>query len=146
MADSIIVRDPDKSEITGPVSGDNTTAFVPIINSKGVVRSPKDKFHAQVEEKAQEYRKLKKPYCTRCAYADWKKQIRQMEGENGYADFKKLGIKMPNLEDYGKADRFEFVKDGETKDAGNAKIKGIVMMKWKRHRCKVRGCEFTIFD
>lgn len=147
MAESIIVRDGTKEELNGPVSGDNTTAFVPIIDSKGVVKSPKDKFHAKVEEKAQEYRKLKKPFCRRCCYQDMKQLIKQMEGESGYvADFKKLGIKMPDLDDYGKADRFKFVCSGETKNAGKEKTKGITIDSWKKYRCVVRGCEFTIFE
>jgi len=117
------------------------------MNSKGVVKTHKDDFHAKVEEKAQEYRKQKKPFCRRCCYQDYEQLIKQIEGESGYvANFKKLGIKLPDIEDYGKPERFKFIKEGETKNAGKEKTKGITMDKWKKYRCNVRGCEFTIFD
>jgi len=146
--DTTIIRDPRPDEVNGPVSGDDASSFLPIINSKGPVKSDSDKFHEKVEKKVQEFLKLKKPYCRRCAYLDYKKVKSDIIGaeKTGYADFKKLGIKMPNLEEYGKPDRFEKLKEGEELNPGKWKGAQPTFDKWIRYKCKVRGCQITIFQ
>ena len=135
-----IIREPTKDELSGE------SGFLPIITPKGIVRTPSDKFHEKVENTAMEVTNKKKPFCRACAYKDYKEMIKKAESESGYADFNKLGIKLPKLDEYSKDDRFEVVKKGEEMNPGRWKGDKTTFDKWTQYRCKVRGHLITIFD
>lgn len=143
MADIIanIVRDPSPDEISGE------DGFVPIVTTKGNIRSPSEKFHAKVEKLAHEFDKSRKPFCRKCAYQDYKRLIKNIETEKGYvADFKKLGLKLPDLKEYGDEKRFEIIEQGDTKNPGRWAGDPITFDKWIKYKCKIRGCLITIFQ
>jgi len=147
MVDTNIIREPVKSEIDGTddLFGQGMT---PVLTPKGVPKTEQSKFREKVEKMSAEYLRKKKPFCARCAYLDYKKVKSDIiEAERtGYVDFKRLGIKLPKLEEYGAEDRFEFVREGETMDPGRWKGDPITHKKWKEYKCKVRGCGITIFE
>ena len=147
MTESIIVRDPNPDEITGPVTGDNPTAFIPIVTSKGIKKTEADKFYAKVAVENQKYAKTKKPFCRRCALLDYKKVKTEIrEAERTGADFRKLGIKLPELNEYAKESRFEKISEGEELNTGQYKGDLPRMEKWIKFKCKIRNCQYMIFQ
>ena len=123
--------------------------FLPIMTKKGPYKSEQSKFKDRVEAKLAEATKNRKPFCSRCAYLDFDKFKNDViEAERtGYVDFKKLGIKLPKLEEYGDKDRFELIREGETANPKNAFKNDLAsMQKWKEYRCKFRSCKITIFE
>ena len=107
-----------------------------------------DKFRKKISDKEREYSKQRKPYCARCAKLDFKnsneERARQMEIKIGYIDFEKFKPIYPDLEEYGKEDRFILLKESDAMEPTRNPIPGTIQRKVKIgiHRdfqCKVCG-------
>ena len=91
--------------------------FTPIIGTR--VETKWEKYRKELIVKDQEYTEKKKPFCFRCARSDFKKKYddkaRDLIEKKGYVDYSKLDktVETPELEDYGKPERFEVVKESK---------------------------------
>lgn len=111
-----------------------------------------DLWNKKLIAKQQEFTKLGKPFCFRCAKIDLKNliddQIREHESkQRGYVKFDKINIEFPNLAQYSDLERFEVTADREILEPANPK-KGtpaqIVVS--KEYKCKRRGCGISIMN
>lgn len=113
-----------------------------------------DLFKQKLAEKEKEYLNIKKPFCARCARLDFKKlvedRIRDVEESAGYAEVSKIKLDIPDLDVYGKEDRFEFLKESKAMEpvakALTDKVTRQIQIGVHRdYRCKVRKCGVSIF-
>ena len=110
-----------------------------------------DRFSKLVNAKEQECTKNKVPFCRRCAKLDFMKLFkdridRAEESGEFYSNEKELKIEMPDLEEYTKLSRFEFLGEREELNPANS-FKGTKaeMHKCKVFQCKERKCNISIF-
>lgn len=107
-------------------------------------------FKEKLIETEKQFTSKRKPFCFRCARMDFQdtmdEGMREYERRVGYVDFEKFKINMPDLEEYGKESRFEFVKETEIFEPANA-AKGTKphMKICKDYKCKERGCGISVF-
>ena len=110
-----------------------------------------DRYTKQVNQMETEYFKSGKPFCKKCAIADFKEVIefklkRMNEAERFETDLEQFNMDIPNPEKYGDLERFKSMGIRETLNPANA-AKGIKasMHKSSEFQCKVRGCKISIF-
>ena len=109
--------------------------------------TPKEKFLKQLADVEMKHVRNSMPFDGQCAKADFNEQLEQLERESerrtGFISptFIKSNLKIPNLDDYGNANRFDIVQEDEDIELQNinglrSSIKvGITVM----YRCKKRG-------
>lgn len=125
--------------------------FVNILNQKQDIL---EKFISKVNDKEREYFLQFKPFCSRCAKFDFKDEIErkmtEMERVQYSTDLSNFELSMPDLEVYGKEDRFKFLKESNAMEpTGVIKFnqieRKVKIGVHKDYRCKVRGCGISIF-
>src|SRR3990167_4660750 len=132
-------------------SEDERRDFRPI-NPLGKDRTPLQMFKEKAEKIAHDsLHNKKKPYCFRCARFDFidqsQKAIEEMERSCKFiTDLSQLNA-VTDLNDYGKDDRFEFLKETDALEPVN--IGGVKQMTKigvnRDYICKVRNCRTSIF-
>lgn len=138
-----IIREPTKEELKD---------FIPL----GKADETFKKLRQEILNKEKEHFKKKKPYCARCAKLDIQRNLnaisKEMQNYEGYIDFEKLGIKSPDLEEYGNADRFKLIKERDAMEpiqradfARGTIERKIKIGVFRDYQCKVRGCGISIF-
>ena len=73
----------------------------------------------------------------------------EMERASGFIDFTVLKFPMPNLEEYGKEDRFIFIKEQDAMEpipfsSGGLQRQAKIGVH-RDYKCKVRNCGISIF-
>ncbi len=104
-------------------------------------------------EKEQEYVKKHEPFCARCADLDftdmWEDKLkeisRKIEG-GGKIDETKITFNFPDLDKYGKKERFKKVSISPI--VRDVIVDGVKVPKkvgdWYNYRCKERGCGIAV--
>ncbi len=103
--------------------------------------------------KEQEYVKLHKPYCARCAdldftdmWEDKKKELARKVSKDGLVDETKIAFSKPDLDKYGDMDRFE--KKTESPIIREVVVDGVKVPKlvghYHEYECKIRGCGMAV--
>ena len=146
MAESIFreASQSEKSEMVILDSGRKKKTILEVFKEKG-------------EAKEKEFLNVKKkPFCFRCARFDFldslNKNMTELERTSAYeTDIDKYKIKIPDLETYGKEDRFTLVKESiamepvPTVVSGQTVHRNIQIGVHRDFRCKVRNCGISIF-
>lgn len=113
--------------------------------------TPLEVFRKELSLKEQEYTKAHKPFCRRCALIEFQDQIKKTMSEaertvygTTINDYK---ITIPDLEVYGKSDRF-IVKEETDAVIQNARTGHVLPTKIGIHRdyeCKIRKCGISVY-
>jgi len=114
-----------------------------------------DKFKSQLQSKEKEYNLKRKPFCARCARIDFQDSVNAKVSEmerhaNFETELSKFKITIPDLEQYGKDDRFKLIKDIPAMEPVNKVESGQVARQTqigvhRDFKCKVRGCGISVF-
>ena len=112
---------------------------------------PITRFTQKVNEVEKRYFEEKKPYCKKCAVADYKEALefklkRMSEAERYETDLEQFNVVIPEPEKYGETERFKNLGQRKTLNPANA-AKGTksTMHVSDEYQCKVRGCRIAIF-
>lgn|SRR3990167_328283 len=110
-----------------------------------------DKFTRTVNNLETEYLSNKKPFCKKCAIADFKEVVefklkRMGEAERYETDLEQFNMDLPKPDKYGDINRFKNLGQRKTLNPANA-AKGTKasMHTSDEYQCKVRGCRISIF-
>lgn len=138
-----IFREPSKEELKD---------FKDVMDEKPTIL---DKFKEKLSQKEREYNLLRKPFCTRCAKMDFQDSVNTKMSEmerhaNFETDMAKFKISIPDLDIYGKDDRFKLIKDIPAMEPNNKVEAGQVTRQsqigvHRDFKCKVRGCGISVF-
>ena len=110
-------------------------------------------FQKKLEGKEQEFTKAHKPFCKRCARLEFKDKVddvmREIIRKKGYEDLQDIKLQdfKFDLETFGEASRFKFIKEIEVIE--NVIIAGSRTQQhtgyWFVYECNARGCKHSVF-
>ena len=111
-----------------------------------------DLFNVKLAEVHQKYVKLNKPFDEPCARLDFKDKVEQAEKESershGFVKVEDIKVEIGDLEKYGDANRFEFIRVedtyGDKLSEDGRKTQGMIGYTTD-YRCKQRGHGISIF-
>ena len=147
MEESTIFREPSQIEKAEMVMIETGR------KKKTIIEAFKEKAEAKEKEYLQE---KKKPFCFRCARFDFldniQKNMTELERSASYeTDIDKYKLKLPDLDQYAKEDRFELIKETIAMEpvpglvSGRTVHRNIQIGAHRDFKCKVRGCGISIF-